>query len=287
MGLSFDDVRTLVEWHERGACFERVLTLGRQCFSLTRTEFARLGITCPLGYEPGGYFDGFFGAALGAREVTALDRSAFEGAGLQHDLNESFPPSLSAQFDLVVDGGTLEHIFNVPVALASCMRALAVGGRFFGANPANNLLGHGFYQFGPELYFRVFSAENGFELELIELQESLYPSAELAFSRKRYAVNDPAHVGCRVQLVSPRAAILRVIALKVAPRDPFATWPQQSDYVDRWSRTEMDAKRPQDRSTTVRAWVRAVLPRRVRAHVDGWRQLRQASLSNRSFFRRR
>jgi len=284
MGLTFDDVRTLVEWRGRGARFERVLTLGRQSFSLSTAEFARLGIACPRGHQPGDYFDEFYADVLGARELMALDHSAFEGARLQHDLNDELPSELSGQFDLVIDGGTLEHVFNVPVALASCMRALAVGGRFFGVNPANNLMGHGFYQFGPELYYRTFSAENGFQLELIELQESRYPSVELAFSRKRYTVTDPQRVGRRVQLVSPRPAVLRVIALKVDEREPFATWPQQSDYVTRWSESETAGAQRHVRSS-IRAWVRAVLPRRVRAHVEGWRQLRTASLSNRGFFR--
>ena len=36
---------------------------------------------------------------------------------------------------------------------------------FVRITPANNFFGHGFYQFTPELFFRIFSAANGFEVE--------------------------------------------------------------------------------------------------------------------------
>jgi hypothetical protein len=41
-------------------------------------------------------------------------------------------------------------------------------------------MGHGFYQFGPELYYRAFSEENGFQVERLELQESRYFSVDLS-----------------------------------------------------------------------------------------------------------
>ena len=38
-----------------------------------------------------------------------------------------------------------------------------LGGHFIGVYPIDNFCGHGFYQFLPELFFRCFSQENGFE----------------------------------------------------------------------------------------------------------------------------
>jgi SAM-dependent methyltransferase len=284
MGLTFDDIRTFLEWRDRGARFERVLTLGRQSFSLTAADFRRLDLAVPAYHTPNGYLDSFFADVLGARDVVALDLSDFEGAQLRHDLNDPLPEGHWGQFDAVIDGGTLEHVFNVPVALANCMRALNVGGRFFGANPANNLMGHGFYQFGPELYYRVFSEENGFQVERLELQESRYPSVERGFSRDLYDVVDPVVVRERVELVCHQPAILRVVACKNAEREPFAAWPQQSDYVSRWAGAGPQA--PAARSP-VRALVKSMLPHRILSQFEGWRQLRHASLANRDFFRRR
>jgi SAM-dependent methyltransferase len=286
MGLTLADVRTFLEWRARGACFERVLTLGRQTLLLTPADFRKLHLAVPAGYQRGSYPDGFFGEILGTREVMALDRSSFEGARLQHDLNDALPREHWGKFDAVIDGGTLEHVFNVPVALANCMRALKVGGRFFGANPANNLMGHGFYQFGPDLYYRAFSEENGFRVERLELQESRYPSVELGFTRDRYEVADPAAVHGRVELVGRRPAMLRVVAVKFADCEPFKVWPQQSDYVSRW--TDADAgTETRRRGSRMRAVLRSTLPDAIWNRLVGWRHRRQASLGNRTFFRPR
>lgn len=53
----------------------------------------------------------------------------------------------------MVDGGALEHTFNVPVALTSYMEMVRVGGRLILVSPANDHFGHGFYQFSAELFY--------------------------------------------------------------------------------------------------------------------------------------
>src|SRR4029079_542898 len=88
---------------------------------------------------------------LGAKNVQSMDFSSYENASIIHDLNNPVPKDLHKKFTCVVDGGTLEHIFNFPVAIKSCMQMLSVGGHFIGISPVNNQMGHGFYQFSPEL----------------------------------------------------------------------------------------------------------------------------------------
>jgi len=65
----------------------------------------------------------------------------------------------------VIDGGTLEHVFNFPVAIKNAMQMVRAGGRLSLSPPANNYFGHGFYQFSPELFYRVLSAEKRVPLE--------------------------------------------------------------------------------------------------------------------------
>ena len=77
-------------------------------------------------------------------------------------MNLPIGDDLKRKFSVVIDGGTLEHVFNFPVAIKNCMQMLDVGGHFFVHTMANNFMGHGFYQFSPELFYRVFSPENGF-----------------------------------------------------------------------------------------------------------------------------
>lgn len=112
---------------------------------------------------PGMTDSAFFGA-LGCDRTIALDRSDFEGAELIHDLNLPLGAEHEGRFDLVYNGGTLEHVFHLPNALASVCAALAPNGRVVHVAPVSNAVDHGFYQFSPTLMFDYYS-QNGWELE--------------------------------------------------------------------------------------------------------------------------
>jgi SAM-dependent methyltransferase len=105
---------------------------------LAAANFQQASKTCA-------YADPLF-EALGATQVDALDNSDFEGAKFIHDFSEPIPSEWKEQFDVVFDGGTLEHVFNFPAALRNAMELLRPGGRLFIHTCANNLCGHGFYQ---------------------------------------------------------------------------------------------------------------------------------------------
>ena len=79
-------------------------------------------------------------------------------------MNIPISDSSKDKYTVVIDGGSLEHVFNFPIAIKNCMEMLQVGGYFISLAPANNMLGHGFYQFSPELFYRIFSKENGFSV---------------------------------------------------------------------------------------------------------------------------
>jgi hypothetical protein len=46
-------------------------------------------------------------------EVSSVDASDYEGATIVHDLNIPIPRELVEQFDIVWDGGTLEHVLQL------------------------------------------------------------------------------------------------------------------------------------------------------------------------------
>ena len=119
----------------------------------------------PLGLGPGRRFFAKLLAMLGARWVDVLDASDYDGAGLIHDLNEPIPDDWKGCYDLVYDGGTIEHVFNFPIALRNCMEMVRPGGCLLLMTPANNYFGHGFYQVSPCLYYQTLSEENGFHVE--------------------------------------------------------------------------------------------------------------------------
>lgn len=88
---------------------------------------------------------------LGFGEIETMDFKAYEGPTIEQDLNEPVPKKLHKKFDFIFDGGTIEHVFNVPQALMNVFHMLKPGGRFISANGMNGWVGHGMYQFSPEL----------------------------------------------------------------------------------------------------------------------------------------
>jgi len=242
MGLDFNSVKFLLWAKNLGVSFERTLTLGHQGFYCSPTRFKRalqeFGISgtpeeidrCFSHAPMTALFADEFLRFLGAKEAASVDRNNFENATLLHDLNDRFPENVRGHFDLVVDGGTLEHIFNYPAALKNCLEVIRVGGHLAMFTPASGQMGHGFYQFSPELFFRVFSAENGFVLRKIVLFD--VQKTESVF----YEVKDPSLTQHRSELFTSRPMQLGILAQKIAEAPLFATLPQQSDYVAIWEK---------------------------------------------------
>jgi SAM-dependent methyltransferase len=252
----------LAEARRDGADFGRTLTIGRQASFAGPVALAailRRHRVWPEGESRRSFFRRFrdgppwfvdpYLRALGARELSALDVSGYEGADILHDLNEPVPDELEARFDLVFDGGSLEHVFDVPTALRNYMRMVRPGGRLIVQTMANNHCGHGFYQFSPELFFRVLSEANGYRTERLHVAgedvDFTRPVAGVSFPANvrsfRYAVVDPEEVRERVLLRSRAGVGLLVQAQRVAAVPPLEGRVQQSDYRPIWSGTERTA----------------------------------------------
>jgi hypothetical protein len=95
---------------------------------------------------------------------------------------------------------------------------------------ANNFMGHGFYQFSPELFYRVFTAENGFRMHRAVMFESRIGRPQW------YEAADPKEVGERVELVNGRQTYLMVHAERIADVPMFQSAPQQADYSALWAK---------------------------------------------------
>lgn len=107
-----------------------------------------------------GFAEPFF-QALGVAKIDSLDFSDFESATVLHDLNQPLPKKLHRKYDLVFDGGTLEHVFDVKTALTNAYNLLKPGGTFIGISPGNNFFAHGFYQFSPDIVFSFWGRSMG------------------------------------------------------------------------------------------------------------------------------
>ncbi len=214
MGIGRSEAEFLTAAAQVGVSFDRTLTLGRQSLTMRRDE---LGVVAP-GVTPG-YAEALL-ERLGATSVESMDATDYEGATIVHDLNEPVAAAMDEQFTVVIDSGTIEHVFNAAEALRSGMRMVETGGHLVMMTPCNGAPGHGFYQFSPELVHRVFSPANGYEMRRCMLREH---------RGRWYDVADPA--GARCEFRTKQTAYLFVVAQRVVAGPIFERWPQQSDYA--------------------------------------------------------
>ncbi len=282
MALDFKGAALVAFARQQGMPMKSVLTLGRLDSILTENWLRHLTTTygadvtgLDMSREP--YAEAFF-KRLGAERIESLDHSAYQGCSICHDLNESLPRNDSREgYDLVYDGGTLEHVFHFPHAIASCISLVKVGGHFMASAPANQWLGHGFYQFSPELFFRVLSLENGFEMVRVYLAEFCDRPGRI------WRVTDPADSSVRTLLESKNEMLVLVWAKKVAEVKPFSSWPKQSDYAARWQAgdetavTARAAAPLRGPASMVRRFVASFVPDSVKARLAWKKHLAAAS----------
>lgn len=321
MGVTNSNSAFLLDAFAAGRRFERILTLGRQslfvspvilerqmrrrnCWppELSRDKFYN-GL-CQYPY----YLDRLL-VLLGAKEVSSVDFSDYEGANILHDLNQPIPKELEGRFDLVYDGGALEHIFNIPVALKNMMEMVEPGGCLIANVVANNYFGHGFYQLSPEFFFRTLTEVNGFQLErMILVEYDLAPLSVLGQNilvdtrASWYEVKDPAVLRKRVLLSNRLPVGLMVQARRLRRTPIFMTPPQQSDYVTVWdNHTESGTEGSRSASRRLRSWVKQNVSPKLLLHIGYYwlprlfrslrpfgysRVTRQQSLRNKELYRR-
>lgn len=220
--------------------FSRVLTIGRQQLYLDKNVLQHIfllqgiDVDAERFLEENKYSEKLFNL-FGAQEITSLDYSSYEDADILHDMNLPIPEDLTERFSVVFDGGCLEHIFNIPQGLKNGMEMVEIGGYFLQVTNANNFMGHGFRQLSPELLFRVFSPENGFETKAVLLHETSYGGSW-------YSVSDPDQVHERVELCNNSPTYLITIAKRISNPIIFAKPPQQSDYSALWGQNATEER---------------------------------------------
>ncbi len=228
---------------DAGVSFESTLMLGRQSIIGDERDIAmafadanrhiELDEAHRILEEGEGWSEPFF-RRLGARQVESVDASGYEGCTIVHDLNHPLPDGLRGRYSAVIDGGTLEHVFNFPVALRSAIGAVRVGGHYLAISPVNNHFGHGFYQISPELYYRLLAADNGYHVRAMLMRG--YNSGA-----RWHQVADASAAGHRVIALSSWPVVLYTLAVRIEEKDLLASFPQQSDYVAVWGRSSPTA----------------------------------------------
>jgi SAM-dependent methyltransferase len=220
---------------------ERALMLGRQrlayrgkgdrFFNRALAEAGRPDLRIGDLVAPDGYAERAL-EALGFGRVESLDYSPSEGAQHVHDLNLPVGPELRAQFDFILDGGTVEHVFDVAAALRNVFDMLRPGGVFASANGMNGWWGHGLYQIGADLAWSFWTRAAGCEMLTCEAVPALPKFRSVALP-------DPAVAGQRLRRLGTRLPPSRVYLyyeVRKGADARIAGPAYQSDYAARWAR---------------------------------------------------
>lgn len=239
MGIDYVMFEWLADLATRWKPEGRSLMLGRQAYKVEpglerRYRFALR--TLGLEGEAADYLqdDGFSEnilAKLGFTDMESMDFSPYEGAAIVHDLNTPVASNLHEQFDFILDGGTIEHVFDVPAALRNVFHMLKPGGRFVSFNGMNGWPAHGIYQFNPELVWTFWARTAGCKVHrccgIKKRQGKAVPHLHFP---------DPAQRGNRLKLKGklPEGRVYLAYEIEKLPGSALGQIALQSDYETRW-----------------------------------------------------
>lgn len=169
MGILAATACLLLQEGKRQPYHGRLLQLGRQdiWFNLDglRTIANHVGFTLRL--PPDDMLpdptqrltDDFFFKALGFTQVESMEYGTEESANYIHDLNAPVAPTFFEKFDAIYDGGTVEHVFNIPQCLSNICHMLTIGGRIIHDAGVSGMIDHGFYALQPTLFYDYYLAQ--------------------------------------------------------------------------------------------------------------------------------
>lgn len=147
-----------------------------------------------------------------------FDIHSSRGDEIEIDLNEPISADFCGKYDIVFDGGTMEHCFNVGQVMKNILRMCRVGGHIVHSNPMN-MQNHGFYNFSPTFYYDWY-AQNGHDIK-----------GELCIAMHGPSLN-PKLIGMSHTVRFngiPDCATSVVVASKKNDNEP--KWPMQTKYI--------------------------------------------------------
>lgn len=229
MGIDRNSLNFLRFCNQDIGNFGKTITLGRHGLHITENiiwdDFSKK-VVKEAKFNNEYFIDETLKRIFGSTSVDSMDYSDYEGASIVHDLNLPIGDTIP-QFDTVIDAGTTEHVFDIFTATKNVIKLCSVGGTIIQILPANNYCGHGFWQFSPELFWSLYSPENGFKNTEIFL-------AKIDEPKRWFRLIELAHAG-RANFFSKNRVQLLVKTTKSHELKPFK-WPQQNDYTEKWSR---------------------------------------------------
>ena len=246
MGLARAAVHLLMTEASRRPFSGSIVTLGRQHVYVTADETVAMAseqgvrlasIPVELHRErslskQGFVSDDWLLKSLGFDEIVRVDYSGYESSEVIFDLNNSeTPQALLNRFDLVLDSGTLEHVFDIAAGLRHCVRMVRSNGRVIHLTPSSNCVEHGFYSVSPTL-FADFYAASGFAVNRVWLCE-----CPIDLPRGVWQIYDYATASERfISLGQLSDKIWFTFSVATAGQSVAPKIPQQWIYTQTWSK---------------------------------------------------
>jgi len=198
MGLPVPDVKFLFALFKKYKIKGKILSLGSQDVYINETELKKL--TKKYGFKkikksilksksaefnkfresknfisPESMFE-----AIGIKKKNYfdVDKFNFDRPKILHDLQKPITKKIKTKFDFIIDGGTLEHIFDIANVMKNLVKITAVGGRILHIIPCHNYVNHGFYSFSPTFIYDFYILNN-FKIEEMYI-------AEIGLIKKRF-----------------------------------------------------------------------------------------------------
>ena len=275
MGLTFHEYKFL-EQVSKKKNFGYVLTLGKQEIILTNEDKKRLNLF-EKDYVNDEYIDKLLVDKFKANSVKSVDNSSFEGADIIHDMNKPIE-NLNEKFDTIIDFGTSEHIFNVVENLSNISKFCKNNGIILHSLPANNNCGHGFWQFSPELFFSLYSENNGFsDTEIFVFN---------THNKYEWWKVEKQKLGERLEISSD--APLYVLVKTIKKSETQNKDVQQSDYIERWNENSINHKDIKKKKLSIlwknikdnykKFFIKIILPKKLAQKIEGKKILLKNSL---------
>lgn len=125
MGIDTHTLKFLI-FASRKKPLGRVATIGRAGLHVPKDKLRKI-MKLDREVDYGGYCEDFLREQFDASAVESFDKSDYENATHIADMN--LPLKVSSVYDTVIDGGCLEHIYNLPRALENISRLCADDGQ--------------------------------------------------------------------------------------------------------------------------------------------------------------
>lgn len=275
MGIARGMIKLLMREGKREGYSGHLLTIGRQeIWETTVQDLQRWAREMDFQLKPvtksfpsdkrfmrGGYItDNALFLSLGFNNIDSLDYSDFEQCTITHDLNTDVPAKLHNKYDLIVDAGTSEHVFNLPKVLENYNKMLKVGGRIILSLPSSNFVDHGFYMFSPTLFWDYYSANQW------EIKDSLLIRGSRRINEDPWEIYNYSP-GCldKVSFGGLNNGVYGVVFIvKKTDKSISNASVQQGLYLEKW-KTSLNTKdiKPK-KNNPIKKIITAVIPKRVR-----------------------